>query len=74
LGALFRKRTRTLNKVEMLVFITPKMMGWPASRLDGERSLLGPVPRGVVCADASRSTGAWRSRSWSGPWRRATKI
>ena len=27
LGALFRKRTRTLNKVEMLVFITPKMMG-----------------------------------------------
>ena len=27
LGALFRKRERALNKTEMLVFITPKMIG-----------------------------------------------
>jgi type IV pilus assembly protein PilQ len=26
LGTLFRTRTRTLNKTEMLVFITPRMI------------------------------------------------
>ena len=31
LGALFRSRERVVNKVEMLVFITPKMIGRPGT-------------------------------------------